>query len=119
MSGAGCVGVRELVDENESGLAGENSFQIHLRSLHPFIIEKLWCGDRQSRKQGLSVDESMCLHHSNHDIFSIPPLLLRSPEHGVGFADARAHAEKYFQPAASRARFLMLERGHERIGIGT
>jgi hypothetical protein len=51
----------------------------------------------------------MCLHHANQNIFTVAPLLLRSPEHGVGFAYARAHAEEYFQPAARRARFLTLE----------
>jgi hypothetical protein len=56
---------------------------------------------------------------ADDDVVPIAQLLLGGAQHGVGLADARAHAEEHLEPAAAGAGLVALERGEQRVGIGT
>ena len=55
---------------------------------------------------------------ADDDVAPVLQFALRRLEHGVGFADARAHAEKNLEPAALFLGGFALKRGQQGVGIG-
>jgi hypothetical protein len=118
MARARGVRVRELVDEDQLGLAREDRLQVHLGDLDVLVFDLLRGNDREPREEGLGLGAAMGLDDPDNEVDAVPNLLLGGAEHGERLADARAHSEEHLQLAPARAFLLAVERRQKGIGIG-
>ena len=119
VAGAGGVGVGELVDQHELRPAADDGLQVHFREMRAAVVDGFARHEVQAGEQRLGFDASVGFDHADDQIGAAGALLLPGPEHGVGLADPRAHAEEDLQVGALRPGLLLLQRGEQRIGIGT
>jgi hypothetical protein len=59
----------------------------------------------------------MCFNISDHHVHVCGELASRGLEHGVSFANARAHAEEHFEAAAFFPGCRALNGSQQRVGI--
>ena len=119
MTRAGRVGVREFVHERELRAAREHRIEIHFSERDAAMVELLPRNLRQAGGKRVGFLAPMCLDVANDNIAPSLQFAMRGLQHGVGFADAGAHAEKNLQPSAFHSGFLALDRTQQRIRIGS
>jgi hypothetical protein len=116
---AGGVGVGELIDKDElwAGLSGERGFEIELGEFGAAVSNGLAREDGQAGEESFGVGTAVSFNEADDESGAVAQLLLGGAEHGVGFADAGAHAEEDFQTTAARARLVAAEGCEEGVGI--
>ena len=114
MTAVGSVGVSELVDNDQLGLARQRSVEIEFLDRAAVILDLAPRQDFEPMNERACLGAAMSLDEPDDhvDAFVLePPRVL---QHGVGLADAGRGAEEHFQPARS----LPAERGKKRVRIG-
>jgi hypothetical protein len=114
----GCVGVRQLVDQDQRGMAPESRVEVELTESGAAIFERAWRKDLESREEGLGLGPTVGLHDAGHDVHAVGELLAGGLEHRVGLADAGRGSQEDLQPAPAFPFLLGLHAGEERVGIG-
>ena len=112
------VGVRELVDDDERGLARERGVEVELLQLDAAI------GEAPARQDFEPFDErggllaTVRLDQADHHVDAFGLLLARRRQHRVGLAHAGAGAEEDPEAAAHRGRLLAFHSREQLVGIG-
>ncbi|HEX3158086.1 MAG TPA: hypothetical protein VHQ45_06190 [Gemmatimonadaceae bacterium] len=121
VAGAGHVGVRELVDEQELRPPSERGVEIELAHLDAVVLQAPAGQDLQLLEQNLRLSSLVRLDETNHDVQARPPLFLRGLEHCVRLAHARGGPEEHLHPAACAHGIPILgpDKGEKRVGIRT
>ncbi len=99
--GAGGVGVGELVDERELGVAGEHGIQVHLVEPHAAVLDRATRHDLETLQERRGGRAAVGFHDRDDHI---PTFGLQAPallEHREGLADAGGGAEHDAQSAPS------------------
>ena len=115
---AGRVGVRQLVDQDQRGTAGERGVEIELLYRRPAILDAPPGQELQLLEQRLGLGAAVQLDVADDDVDAVVVLLARRLQHRVGLADTGRRAEEDLQLAAPRARFFFLHAREQRLGIG-
>ena len=118
MARAGDVGVRQLIHQDQRGLARERTVQIELGQ-HLAAIGHLL--ERQALKtfdQRLGFLPAVGLHHADDDIHPYLRLLARGGKHRIGLADACGSAEKYLELARAARACCSFMRESSSSGLG-
>ena len=98
------VGVSQLIDQHEPGLAREHGFQIELVERDAAVLDRLARNDGKAGQESLGFAATMGLDDSDDDICAIDQLLLRGTQHGEGLADPRHMPKNIFsRPRLARA----------------
>ena len=118
MARAGHVGVRQLVDQDQCGLALQRRVDVELPERAVAVAHLLQRQDLEALDQRLGFRPAVRLGDADHDVGSQRALRARSREHRVGLADPCRGAEEDLQLAAARLRLLLLQSGQELVGIG-
>ena len=102
---AGRVGVRELVDEQQRGLARERGVEVELLERAAAVLDALARQDLEAVEQRGGLGAAVRLDDADDDIAALRAQALRLGQHRVGLADAGRRAEEDLEPAAlARAR---------------
>ena len=113
MPAVGRVGVGELVDDDQLGLARERRVEIEFLERAAAVFDLAPRQDFEPLDERARLGAAMGLDEPDDDIdafvFQAPGVL----QHGVGLADAGRRAEEDLQPARS----LPPERGQKRVRI--
>jgi hypothetical protein len=99
MPAAGCVGMGELVDQNDLRPAGDDGVEIHLVEPLPLVGHAPARDDLKPLQQRLGLRAAMGFHHADHDIVAVPLTGAGLLEHLVGLADAGRSADENSEPA--------------------
>ena len=113
------VGMGEFVHQNQLRLAGQRGIQIKFAQLDAAIFNQPARECRQTFGQRIGFFAAVGFEVADDDIASGGEFAAGGFEHRVGFAHAGAHAEKNLELAATLAGLVALNRGEQRIGIGT
>ncbi len=111
------VGVRELVDEDQRGPAGEGGVEVELGQLVALIVEHLSGKNRKPREQRLGFLAAVRLEEAYHDVLALVAQRARRGEHRVGLANPCGSAEINAKAAAKCGRVLSLDLRKELVGI--
>jgi hypothetical protein len=115
MAAVGRVGVGELVDDDQLGLALESGVEIELLERAPAIFNPAPRQDFEALDKRARLGAAMSLDEPNDDVDA---LLFEAPgvlQHGVGLTNAGRGAEKDLQPARS----FPADRRQKRVRIGS
>lgn len=110
MAAAGCVGVGELVDEDEGGAAGEDGVEVHLLEDAAAVVDAAAGDDLEAADERLGLGAAVGLDDADRDVDAVLLPGAGRGQHGVGLADPGGGAEEDLQPAARLAQRL-LEQG--------
>ena len=113
------VGVGELVDEDQLGMAGQGCVQIEFAERDAAIGNLAERDCFETFEQGLGVAAAVGLDVADDDFDAGRLLALGGLQHGEGLADAGGVAEEDFELAAARLRLLGLHASEQLIGIGS
>ena len=100
MTRAGRVGVRQLINNCEFRMPGEDGVEIHLLELCSAIFDLRARHDRHSFQQRFGFLASVRFHYSDHHLASFRLFLPRGLQHGVGLADTGRHPEENLEFAS-------------------
>ena len=114
MTAVGSVGVRELVDDDQLGLARQRRVEIEFLDFAAVIVDLAPRQDFEPMNERARLGAAVGLDEADDDIDAFVLEAPRVLQHGVGLADARRGAEEHLQPARS----LPAERGQKRVRIG-
>ena len=117
VSQAGRIRVRQLVDEDERGTAGERGVEIELAQRGAAIVDHPRREELESFEQRVGLGPPVRLDISDEHVDSVGLLLAHGLEHRVRLADPSGRAEEYLQLSSTLARFLRLDAGQERLGV--
>ena len=113
MSAVRSVGVGELVDDDQLGLARERRVQIEFLERAAVVFDPAPRQDFEPFDERARLGAAMSLDEPDDDIDAFVLQAPRVLQHGVGLADAGRGAEKNLQPARS----LPAERRQKRVRI--
>ena len=99
MAGAWRIAVRQFVHQDQGRAAGKGGIKIKLRDQPPAMADTLGRLRRQPRQQRSRLFATVGFHHADENIKPLRPKPLGFRQHGEGFPDTRAGAEKNFQLA--------------------
>ena len=111
------VRVRQLVDEDQRGVARERSVEVELAQRGPAIVDHPRGEDLESFEQRVGLGAAVRLDISHERVDSVGLLLARGLEHRVRLADSGGGAEEYPQLSSTLTRFLRLDTGEERLRV--
>ena len=112
------VGVRELVDDDQAGLAREGGVEVELLQLDAAVRNALARQDLEALEERRGLLAPVGLDQADDDVDALVALLARGREHRVGLADAGAGAEEDPELAARFLPLLALDAGEELVGVG-
>ena len=112
------VGVRELVDDDERGLARERGVEVELLQLDAAIRHAPAREDLEPFEQGCGLLATVGLDQADHHVNAFGLLLARGRQHRVGLAHARARAEEDPEAAALFLPLVALDAGEQLVGVG-
>ena len=118
MARAGRVRVREFIHERELRLARERGVEIQFRQRDAAMFERAAGNLRQTFGERVGFLAAMRFDVADDHVASGGKFAPRGFEHGVGLADAGAHAEKNLEPAAFLRGLLALDGTQQRVRIG-
>lgn len=120
MAGAGGVGVGELVDEDEGGPAGEDAVEVHLAECDAAVVVLASGNGFETGGEGVGFGAAVGFNVADDDGAAGSGFAMGGLEHGVGLADARAHAEEDLEAAAALPRLRGMDGGQEglRVAMG-
>ena len=120
------VGVGQLVDQDQLGLAGQQPLEVHLLEGLAPVLDSPAGEDRQVPDLGVGLGTSVVLHPADHHVGAALPASPALVEHGVGLADtgcgpkveaelAAGHvvlpvgsvAQHHCAPSSSKAMFMV------------
>ena len=97
----GRVGVGQLVDQGDVGIAGEYPVEVHLGQLDAAMYDEVAGDDLQPLSHGRGGCPAVGLDDGDDDVGPTLAQVLALVEHGVGLADARCRAEQHPQSSPS------------------
>ena len=112
VAAAGDVGVRQLVDQHQPGVAREDGVQIHLGERAAVRRHLVARHDLVAARQRLGLGAPVRLDHADDDIGASTRACLALGQHLVGLADTRRRAEEHLEATDT------LPRGDAQEGIG-
>lgn len=115
---AGHVGMRELIDEDQRGLAGQRGVQVELGQGATAILDLARRQVLQALHQRGGLGAAVGLDQPDDHIDALGPRGLGGRQHRVRLADARRRAEIDAQLAAGGFLLAGLELGEEGVGVG-
>ena len=118
MPRAGGVGVGELVDQDEVGLARERGVEVELLEPGAAVIDRLARKHLQPFEQRGGLRASMGLDHPDHYVDACASSDLGCVEHGERLADPCRCAEEDVEPAPLRLCLLELQALEQLVRIG-
>ncbi len=98
MARARHVGVRELVDERDLRLAGEDGIDVHFLELDTAILDDAQRHGLEVADQRLGVRPAVRLDEADDDIEALSLEEVRILQHLIGLANARRGADVHAQP---------------------
>ena len=110
----GSVGVSELIDDDQLGLARQRRIEIEFLDFAAVVFNPAPRQDFEPVNESARLGAAMGLDKADDHIDAFVPETPRILQHRVGLADAGRGAEEHFQPA----RGLPAERGQKRVRIG-
>ncbi len=103
VSTAGCIGVRQFVDQYQARRSLEQRVEVHFFEGHAAIISAQQGLLRQAVEQRLGFCAAVGFDHARQHLHPLAQLRVSRLEHGVGLADAWRSPEKNLQPPAPLA----------------
>ena len=119
MPGTGYIGMRQLIHQDQAGLALQDGVNIHLAQLDIVIGELAGRDKFQPVDERLGLGPFMGLDVTHHHIHALPFALVSGFQHGVGLANPGGIAQENLQVAAFLLLLFGLDLGKQFIGIGT
>ena len=116
VSGAGRVGVRQLVHQDELRLPRDHGVRVHLLERLSPVGERHPGNELEVGCQGIRLFPLVALQVPDDDVRPLQPLTLRLLEHRVGLPHPGSHAEKDFDFSFSLA--PLFDHFQKRVGIG-
>ncbi len=107
------IGVGELVDDDQLGLARQRRVEIEFLDRAPVVLSLAPRQDFEPVYERAGLGAAMSLHEPDDDIDAFVFQAPRVLQHGVGLADPGRGPEKDLQPARS----LPAERGKKRVRV--
>ena len=98
------VGVGQLVDQRDDGIAFQDGVGIHLLDDDVAVFDAPARDDLQAGEQLFRVRSSVRLDVADDDVGAAREPTVAFIEHAIGLADARGHAQVDAQPAAAASR---------------
>ena len=108
------VGVCELVDDDQLGLAGKRRVDVEFLERAPVVFDPAPGQNFEPFDERARLGAAMRLDEPDDDVDAFISQAPRVLQHGVGLANAGRSAEKNLQPA----RILPAERRQKRVRIG-
>ncbi len=106
----GRVRMSEFVDQNELGMARQNSVDIHLRQDSALIDHVAAGNDFEAGDECFCFGAAVGFDDAHDHIDTLAPLGLGHQQHFISFADSRGRTKKNLEPSA-RAVFGLAEQG--------
>ena len=119
VAGAGGVGVRQLVDQQQRGMAGEGAVEVELLEDRAAIVERLPGQDLQALEQAGRLRAAVGLDDPDRDVEAFRALGARRLEHREGLPHAGGGAEEDLELPAPGPGRCRLDAGEQRVGIGS
>src|SRR5450759_3485158 len=119
MARSGHVGMRELVDQNQRGVARESSVKIEFLNGAAAMCQAFARQQLQALEQLRGFRAAMCFDQTDDDLAALVLQLARRPEHGEGLAHACRCTEVHTQPAACGLGLKGLDFSEQNVGIGS
>ena len=113
------IGVGQFVHQNELRTTGECRVKIEFPQCRSAMLDHAWRQNRQPFQQGFRFRTTVRFDPPDDDIHPVTSLLVRSPQHRVGFPHARRGAEKDLELAARLLGLFSLHAPQQGIGIGS
>ena len=113
MAAVGSVGVSELVDDDQLGVAFERCIDVEFLDRAAVVFDLAPGQDFEPLDKGARLGAAMSLDEPDDDIDAFVLQAPRVLQHGVGLADTGRSAEKNLQPA----RTLPAERRQKRVRV--
>ena len=88
VAGAGGVGVRQLVDQDQGRPARQRGVQVELPERRPPVLDDLRRQALETFEEGLGLGPAVRLDPADDDVEAMCALFLRGLEHGVGLSHA-------------------------------
>ena len=114
MPAVGSVGVSELVDDDQLGLARQRRVEIEFLDRAATVLDRAPRQDFKPMNERARLGAAVGLDQADDDIDPLVLEAARVLQHRVGLADAGRGAEEHLQPAGS----LPPERRQKRVRIG-
>ncbi|MNO58261.1 hypothetical protein D3C76_488160 [compost metagenome] len=114
MAAAGCVGVRQLVNQGQGWRRAEQAVQVHFFKRDAAVIAAQQWLLGHAAEQRFGFGAAVGLDHPGQHLHALALLGVGGLQHGVGLAHPGCGAEKHLQPAAPSARQV----GQQRVCAG-
>jgi hypothetical protein len=111
--------MRKFVDQDQLRAPCQRSIQIKFAQLDSTILHQIARDGRQPFRQRIRFLAPVRFEITDDHLASGGGFSARRLQHGVGLPDAGTHAEKDFEFAATLLGLSPLERGEQRIGVGS
>ena len=118
VTGAGGVGVGQLVDEDEGRAAGEGRVEVELAERGAAVLDRARRQPLEPGEERLRLGPAVRLDPADDHVDARGLLSARGLQHGVGLADAGGRSEEDLELPATLARLLLPDPGQERVRIG-
>ena len=115
----GCIGMRQLVDQNKRRPARERRIQVEFLDLRSLDIEHQRRQLLQTLEQRRGLRPAVRFEQPDDDVGAGAHLLVRRDQHRVRLADAGGSAEKNLQPAAALARGRRIDLCQQCVRVGS
>ena len=116
------VAVRQFVQQHQAVVVvraeGQRGIEVELLQHAVAVGHGLQRQARQVARHDLGLGAAVGLDEAHHQRRALGPGRPRGGQHRVGLADAGGGTEEDLQPAAPRARLVMLHLPQQRVGIG-
>jgi hypothetical protein len=109
------IGVGQLVDQAQLGVAVQDRRQVHLLQFGAAVVDAAPRDHRQPLGQGGRLGPAVRLEQADDDVASILPLDVSLLEHPVRLPDAGSHPQVHLQPPPARLDRAGASRRRERL----
>ena len=118
VTGAGGVGMGQLIDKRQAGMMLENGVDIHFGQFDVPVGNGGARDDFQPEHERFSLGALVGFHVADYNVHAFVPALVSGFEHGVGLAHPGGVAQEDFQLAAAILLLGGFQLGEEDIGVG-
>ena len=118
MAHARRVGVGQLVNEDQRGMALQGGVEIEFLQPDIFVFDEVVRQQFHAEQEGFGIGPRVRLGIADDDIRPLGRPVAAFFEHGVGFPDAGRGAEEDLQLPALGLALLLLDLGKQGVGIG-
>ena len=116
---AGRVGVRELVDQDEIGIAGQGGVQVELLELGAAVLHRAARQGLETFEQAAGLGAAVGLDHAHHHVLPGGEPLARLDQHGEGLPHPGGRAEEHLELGAALALLLGAQALEQLFGVGS